>query len=163
MPTYRSTSESHTERIATAFARTLRGGEVLLLEGDLGAGKTAFVRGLAKGLGVRDRIMSPTFVLMRVHAVRIKRAGVRNQKILHSAFCILHLVHVDAYRVRDPRDLEAIGLLEHVGRPDTVVAIEWGERARSLVRRAHAIRIRFTLNAHHPERRTIAVTQSRHT
>jgi len=125
---YVSRSEADTERRAAAFAKTLSGGEVLLLNGDLGAGKTVFVRGLAKGLGVRGRITSPTFVFMRVHDAH--RRDIR------------HLVHVDAYRVRNARDLEAIGLLEWVGRPDTIVAIEWGERVRRIAPRA--IRVRMT-------------------
>ncbi|MFH1098892.1 MAG: tRNA (adenosine(37)-N6)-threonylcarbamoyltransferase complex ATPase subunit type 1 TsaE, partial [Candidatus Uhrbacteria bacterium] len=75
-----SHSEAGTERIAARFACTLRGGEVVLLEGDLGAGKTVFVRGLAKGLGVRGRITSPTFVLMRVHRTDHRTVGQENHR-----------------------------------------------------------------------------------
>jgi tRNA threonylcarbamoyladenosine biosynthesis protein TsaE len=144
-----SHSEADTERIAANFAKTLRGGEVILLTGELGAGKTVFVRGLAKGFGVRGHITSPTFVLMRIHEVRKKKREVRSRKSVRSTTInsplstINSFVHVDAYRVRDPRDLGAIGLLEWVGRPDTVVAIEWGERIQ---RRLPGRAIRVTLS-----------------
>ncbi|MDO8621910.1 MAG: tRNA (adenosine(37)-N6)-threonylcarbamoyltransferase complex ATPase subunit type 1 TsaE [bacterium] len=137
-----SHSEADTERIAAHFAKTLRGGEVVLLDGDLGAGKTVFVRGLARGLGIHGRITSPTFVLMRVHEVPKKRAeGRRSKTITSSPSTINSFVHVDAYRVRDARDLEAVGLFEWIGRPDAVVAIEWGERVEKALRRFRPIRI----------------------
>lgn len=145
---FTSRSEAGTERIATRFAKTLRGGEVILLDGDLGAGKTAFVRGLAKGLGVRDRITSPTFVLMRIHRADSRKPianSQRSQRRSQSAIgyrllagsgyglsAIGYLVHVDAYRVHDASALEAIGLHEWAGKPDTIVAIEWGERVRDI-------------------------------
>lgn len=119
-----SRSEAETEKVAARLAKTLRGGEVILLEGELGAGKTVFIRGLAKALGVRERITSPTFVLMRIYRTHIR----------HSSFAIRHFAHVDAYRLRGPRELVDVGLPEWVGRPDTVVAIEWGERIAPLVR-----------------------------
>ncbi|MDP3770675.1 MAG: tRNA (adenosine(37)-N6)-threonylcarbamoyltransferase complex ATPase subunit type 1 TsaE [bacterium] len=146
-----SRSEQDTERIAARFAKTLRGGEVILLDGDLGAGKTVFVRGLARGLGIRGRITSPTFVLMRVYraaSAKLQGASRRRRRCekchqLGACSCqlVAWLVHVDAYRVRDARDLEAIGLFEWVGRPDTVVAIEWGERVERALRRFRPIRI----------------------
>ena len=63
-----TSSEAETEALAAEFARTLTGGEVLFLEGDLGAGKTAFVRGLARGLGAQeDTVASPTFVIQTTY------------------------------------------------------------------------------------------------
>lgn len=108
--TLRSSSEEETRAIAAGVARTLQPGAVLLLSGDLGAGKTAFVRGLAEGLGLEaDQVTSPTFTL--VHEYRGGR---------------LPLIHVDLYRL-DTADLAEIGLdddLAAVG----VVAVEWPER-----------------------------------
>jgi len=108
--TLRSSSEEETRAIAAGVARTLQPGAVLLLSGDLGAGKTAFVRGLAEGLGQEaDQVTSPTFTL--VHEYRGGR---------------LPLIHVDLYRL-DTADLAEIGLdddLAAVG----VVAVEWPER-----------------------------------
>lgn len=162
-PLLASRSERETERIAARFARTLHGGEILLLDGDLGAGKTVFVRGLAKGLGIRGRITSPTFVVMRLHRADSRKPiadSQRSQRQSRSAIgyrlsagsgyglsAIGFLVHVDAYRIRDVRDLEAIGLFEWLGRPDTVVAIEWGERVASALRRFRCIRIALQSSA----------------
>lgn len=111
----KSRSETDTLRIAETFARTLRGGEVILLVGDLGAGKSTFVRGMAQAFGVEEPVRSPTFTLMNVH--RIKKSSK-----------IKHLVHVDAYRLKDVHDLRAIGIEEYIGRDDAIVAIEWPER-----------------------------------
>ena len=136
-----SHSERETVRLASEFAKTLRGGEVVLLDGDLGAGKTVFARGLAKGLGIRGRITSPTFVLMRIHRANSRQpiaGSIRHRSSMAIGYrlpAIGFLVHVDAYRIRDPHELIAIGLLEWVGRPDAVVVIEWGERVRNMLDR----------------------------
>jgi len=105
-----SNSEQETRSIASALALDLAMGTVLLLCGDLGAGKTAFVRGLAEGLGIdAEEVTSPTFTL--VHEYRGGR---------------LPLIHVDLYRL-DRADLDEIGLdqdLAAIG----IVAVEWAER-----------------------------------
>jgi tRNA threonylcarbamoyladenosine biosynthesis protein TsaE len=107
---HRSTSESETRAIAAALASRLSAGDVLLLHGDLGSGKTAFVRGLAAGLGGDpDEVTSPTFTL--VHEYRGGR---------------LPIVHVDLYRL-DGIDLDDVGLDEALARAG-IVAIEWAER-----------------------------------
>jgi tRNA threonylcarbamoyladenosine biosynthesis protein TsaE len=107
---FASASEADTLAIAARLAGTLEPGAVLLLSGDLGAGKTAFVRGVAAGLGLEsDAVTSPTFTL--VHEYRGGR---------------LPLIHVDLYRL-DSADLDEIGLDgDLAGRG--VVAIEWPER-----------------------------------
>lgn len=108
--THSSNSEAETRAIAAALAPSLSPGSVVLLSGDLGAGKTAFVRGLAAGLGIDpDEVTSPTFTL--VHEYRGGR---------------LPLIHVDLYRL-DRAELDEIGLdsdLAVVG----VTAVEWSER-----------------------------------
>lgn len=105
-----SNSEQETRDIAAAIARDLAMGTVLLLSGDLGAGKTAFVKGLAEGLGVDpNEVTSPTFTL--VHEYRGGR---------------LPLIHVDLYRL-DRADLDEIGLDQDLAATG-VVAIEWSER-----------------------------------
>ena len=105
-----SNSEQETRDIASALARDLAMGSVLLLSGDLGAGKTAFVRGLAEGLGIDPGdVTSPTFTL--VHEYRGGR---------------LPLIHVDLYRL-DRTDLDEIGLDQDLAATG-IVAIEWSER-----------------------------------
>ena len=103
-------SEEETAGIGRELAATLSAGDVLLLFGDLGAGKTAFVRGLAEGIGVsRDEVSSPTFTLIQEY-----RGG------------RLPLFHVDLYRIEDPREFDELGLDEIA--EDGVLAIEWAER-----------------------------------
>ena len=103
-------SEEDTATVGRELAATLSAGAVVLLYGDLGAGKTAFVRGLAEGLGVsRDEVSSPTFTLIQEY-----RGG------------RLTLFHADLYRIDDPREFDELGL-DEVGE-DGVLAIEWAER-----------------------------------
>ena len=99
-------NEKDTLRFATAFAKTLRGGEVILLVGDLGSGKTTFVKGLARELGVKQKIKSPTFTVMNMYTVG-KAATLR------------HLIHIDTYRLPGVRALEDIGIGDWLGRKDS--------------------------------------------
>jgi tRNA threonylcarbamoyladenosine biosynthesis protein TsaE len=111
-----SDSPDQTHVLAAALARTLRGGECIALEGELGAGKTQFVRGLLRGLGGNPRtVSSPTYVLLNVYDTGRVR-----------------LFHLDAYRVAGAEDFESIGfgeLLEQGG----VVVVEWASRVRELL------------------------------
>ena len=108
--TYQSTSEQETRSIAADLAPNLRPGSVVLLSGDLGAGKTAFVRGLAEGLGLDpDEVTSPTFTL--VHESRGGR---------------LPLIHVDLYRL-ERAELDEIGLDQDLA-AQGITAVEWSER-----------------------------------
>jgi tRNA threonylcarbamoyladenosine biosynthesis protein TsaE len=107
---HQSRSEQDTAAIGRELAASLAAGDVVLLTGDLGAGKTAFVRGLAEGLGVHpDEVSSPTFTLVQEY-----RGG------------RLPLFHVDLYRLNDPREIDDLGLDEIA--EDGVLAIEWAER-----------------------------------
>ena len=103
-------SVAETEALAEGLAASLRGGEVVLLSGELGAGKTAFVRGLARGLGVDPQeVASPTFILLTSYPGRLR----------------LH--HADLYRLAGDGDDRELGLEELPG-PGAVLAIEWAER-----------------------------------
>src|SRR4051812_21664339 len=115
--TFTSHGVRDTEAIAQEFARSLEGGECLALSGDLGAGKTQFVRGLVAGLGGDPRtVSSPTFVLLNVYDTgRLK------------------VFHLDAYRVSGPEDFEAIGFAELLEQPGGVVVVEWAERVKQLL------------------------------
>jgi tRNA threonylcarbamoyladenosine biosynthesis protein TsaE len=107
---HHSRSEEDTAAIGRELAASLSAGDVVLLIGDLGAGKTALVRGLAEGLGVpADDVSSPTFTLVQEY-----RGG------------RLPLFHVDLYRLDDPREIDDLGLDEIA--EEGVLAIEWAER-----------------------------------
>ncbi len=110
---YYSRNSQETRTLGLKLARTLVGGEVIALMGNLGSGKTTFAKGLAKGLGVNQTITSPTFVLMKIYKTKHKT--------------IKQFVHVDCYRIPGI-ELANVGLTDYLNRPDTVVAIEWAEK-----------------------------------
>lgn len=94
------------------LAATLKIGDVLMLHGDLGAGKTTLTQGIAAGLGVEDTVQSPTFTLVRQH---------RGREMM--------LYHLDLYRLSDPDELENLGYEAYLDPADGVSVIEWPERA----------------------------------
>lgn len=112
---FTSTSVDDTIEFAADFAKNLVGGETILLDGDLGAGKTHFVKGLAQGLGIEDVITSPTFALHNSYQGR------------------LTLNHFDFYRVDDPAEAEMLGLTEFFGAAGGVCAIEWSQNVAPLL------------------------------
>lgn len=115
-----------TEALAAELAPLLRPGDVLLLSGELGAGKTCFTRGLARALGHGDSVLSPTFQIMREH-----RGG------------RLDLYHIDLYRLSGPTEAQALGL-EEAFDGDGVSVVEWPERLGALAPRG-AWRLAFTI------------------
>lgn len=116
-------TESETSDAGEAFARELRPGDVVLLYGDLGAGKTAFVRGMARGLGASpDEVSSPTFTIVQEYA---------------GAAATLY--HVDLYRL-EPAEIDDLGLDDLVAGVG-IVAIEWAERWRGRPDDVHEVRI----------------------
>jgi tRNA threonylcarbamoyladenosine biosynthesis protein TsaE len=121
-----------TAALAARIAAVLQPGDLLLLEGDLGAGKTAFVQGLAAALGVTDPVTSPTFTLMNIYRT--------------PAF---DLVHVDVYRLERLSEVVDLALPEMLD-DGAVVAVEWGERATSAL---PADRLHIRIEAGEHERR----------
>lgn len=107
----RTRSADETISLGRRLGGLVRPGEVLLLIGDLGTGKTTFVQGLAEGLGVGDRARSPTFTM--VHSYEGGR---------------FPLVHVDLYRCTSPAEVFDLGL-DELFEPPSVAAVEWGEKA----------------------------------
>ena len=112
---------------AQELASTLKGGEVIALQGQLGAGKTTFVQGLAQALGVSQAVMSPTFALEKQYQT-------------NKGFT-LH--HFDWYRLEDPEAVAMLGVEELFGQPESVVVIEWPERNPELLP-SDTIRIKIT-------------------
>ncbi|MBT4516294.1 MAG: tRNA (adenosine(37)-N6)-threonylcarbamoyltransferase complex ATPase subunit type 1 TsaE [Candidatus Komeilibacteria bacterium] len=118
MKEYISNNQAETEKIATELAKELKGGELLALSGNLGAGKTVFVKALGKALGVEENITSPTFVLMKVYNIEYERAD--------------KFVHVDCYRLSIQEDLFEIGLGDYLNYDNIIVAIEWADKIANL-------------------------------
>ena len=95
---------------------------VINLEGDLGGGKTTFLQGLAKGLGIKERITSPTFVI-------IKRFKMPNCPIVQ----LSNFYHLDCYRIKKPKEILDLGFKEIVSGPRNIVAIEWADRIKKVI------------------------------
>ena len=109
MQTFISRSEAQTEAIGEQFAKNLADGTVVAMYGDLGAGKTAFVRGMARGMGLTNRVSSPTFTIVNEYC------GERE------------LIHFDMYRLNDSDELFDIGWEDYLAR-GAVCAVEWSEK-----------------------------------
>lgn len=101
-------NEEETYELASKIAAGLIGGEIIILEGELGAGKTTFTKGLAKALGVTEEITSPTFIMMKEYEGRLK------------------LYHFDLYRIEDECELEELGFSDYMYN-EGVCVIEWNK------------------------------------
>ena len=106
-------SALETQAFAKEIAKTLKNGDIVALYGDLGSGKTTFVQGLAKGLGITQRIISPTFIIMRSYDK--------------------NFYHVDLYRTETEKDIEGLGLPEIMEDSESIVVIEWPEKIEKLL------------------------------
>jgi tRNA threonylcarbamoyladenosine biosynthesis protein TsaE len=133
---YRSSSEKETLELARRLAETFLGQEVVLLIGELGAGKTVFAKGLAAGLGLEDavQVCSPSYTLLNIYQGK-------------------HLIfHFDLYRLDKPAEIEDLGLEDYIDRG--VVIVEWAEKLRFPL---EAIRVEISVG---PENiRTIRITR----
>jgi len=109
-----SHSPEQTRRLGARLGELLQGGEVICLEGSLGAGKTIFAQGIGRGWGAVSHLISPTFILVREH-----RRPADGQRLLHADF----------YRLEDPDEVWTLGLQDWMEDKQTVVVIEWPERA----------------------------------
>ncbi|HVA97199.1 MAG TPA: tRNA (adenosine(37)-N6)-threonylcarbamoyltransferase complex ATPase subunit type 1 TsaE [Candidatus Acidoferrales bacterium] len=118
-----TSSFKETQQLGLDFAKTFKGGEVLALYGDLGAGKTTFMQGLAKGLGITKNIISPTFIIMRTYKTGLKNKDLR----------LKNLYHLDLYRIENESQAVDLGLEEIMGDPENVVAIEWPDKVENLL------------------------------
>ncbi len=116
-------SAAETKKLGQRLGSSLKGGEVLALIGDLGSGKTTFIQGLAKGLGITQRIISPTFIIMRTYN---------------------NFHHVDLYRLEGnlKGELNNLGITDLWGKEKNIFAIEWAEKISELLPKK-AIRIKF--------------------
>lgn len=117
--------------LARRLAAELKPGDVVCLEGDLGAGKTTFVQGLAAAMGVKGRVTSPTFCLIQEHRLPSEAID-GSQRPLTADGSPRLLVHVDLYRLRGEDDVLAIGWEDYLAE-GAVLAVEWPERAGSLI------------------------------
>ena len=117
-------SERETRKIAKALGETIKNSKrkkplVIGLVGDLGSGKTTFIKGFARGLGVRRRLTSPTFLIMRSYKLKATSYEL--------------LFHVDAYRIKKSKELVTLGFKEIISDPKNIVVIEWADNVKRLL------------------------------
>lgn len=135
MKIYHSLSSEGTQAFGEALARRLTAAgrkkgknpcaAVLALQGDLGAGKTTFTQGFLRGLGIKKRAQSPTFIIMRRHRVPERNAG--------AATPFKNVFHVDAYRLKKAGQMRALDFQEILSDPRNVILIEWPERIKKIL------------------------------
>lgn len=130
MKNYQSSSSKGTQKLGEGFAQKAlkgrKGALVIALQGELGAGKTTFVQGFLKGIGLKKRAQSPTFIIMRRHRLH-PRPGLASGRQLKNVF------HVDAYRLKEAKHLAALGFKEIAADPHNVILVEWPERVKRIL------------------------------
>lgn len=135
---YITNSKEETQELGEKIAKELdKSRRVLVLYGELGSGKTTFVQGLAIGLGIKKRIISPTFIIIREYKISPPRSplghlGGGEATISTPARCNT-LYHIDLYRIESKRELKRLGLEEIFEDLRNIVAIEWAEKIENLL------------------------------
>jgi len=118
---YFISSVQQTSMLAKDLVRELHGGDVVALSGNVGSGKTTFTQCLARSLGVKSHVTSPTFVLMNIY------------DLVNPIHDISVVCHIDTYRLESLKEFQAIGAEEYIGRSDTLTIIEWPAKVKSLL------------------------------
>jgi len=98
---------------------------VLGLEGELGRGKTTFLQGFAKGLGIKEKILSPTFVIIKKFKIRVDSCS--------DSCSFVYFYHIDCYRIEKPKEILDLGFKEIISSPQNIIAIEWAEKIKKIL------------------------------
>ncbi len=136
MPEFLTKGSNQTKKIGEILAKEILKTSirektlVLGIEGDLGGGKTTFLQGFAKGLGIKEKILSPTFILMKKFQIPSTKFQT-NSKFKIPKF--KNFYHIDCYRIEKPKEILDLGFKEIIADPHNIVAIEWADRIKSLI------------------------------
>jgi len=118
---------------------------IIGLEGDLGGGKTTFLQGFAKGLGIKEKILSPTFIIMKKFSIINYQVSTKVEKkkiFFDSQFS--NFYHIDCYRISRPKEILGLGFKEIISNPKNIITIEWADRIDKILP-AETIIINFEL------------------
>lgn len=145
MPLFKLSSLKQTKQLAGLLAKEILNKKnfsknsalVLSLSGDLGSGKTSFAQGFLRAAGVKSKIISPTFVLVKHYAINAK--------------CYKNIYHIDCYRLNQPKELLNLGLKEIFSNPENIILIEWPERIKSYLPK-NIIKLKFKYGQKENER-----------
>ncbi|MBU4298729.1 tRNA (adenosine(37)-N6)-threonylcarbamoyltransferase complex ATPase subunit type 1 TsaE [Patescibacteria group bacterium] len=133
---YLTDNPSQTKKLGERLAKKIlmaypkKTAKVFGLEGNLGSGKTTFLQGFAKGLGIKQKILSPTFIIMRKFEIRNPKSET-NSKFQFPKFQTFY--HIDCYRIEQLKEVLDLGFREIVKNPQNIVAIEWADRIRKIL------------------------------
>jgi len=145
---FHSISAKQTQRVGFLLAREVvkrkqgKQAIVFALQGNLGSGKTTFIQGFGRGLGVEEKILSPTFVILKKYRVSKEKPGIRN------------FYHVDCYRIKGEKDIRALGWEDILGDPQSIVLVEWAERIQEALPKDT---MWITFESQGEEKRTITI------
>lgn len=123
LPIIITKSFKETQKLGEDFSTRLKAGDVIALYGNLGSGKTTFMQGLAKGLGIKRNIISPTFIILRTYETIIKNNISSNN----------YLYHLDLYRIENESEVNGLGLFDIINRKDGITAIEWPDKVENVL------------------------------
>lgn len=128
-------SAEETKKIAANFAEEVKKRPIskhafiIALEGNLGSGKTTFIQGLAAGLGIKESVLSPTFLILKRFPVALK-----NYK---------NFYHIDAYRLKNPKELSELGFDDLLREPENIIVIEWADKIKKILPK-NILKMKFT-------------------
>ena len=143
MPIFLSKSVKETQQIVTNWIAKIKNFKVdeaivVALEGELGAGKTIFVKAAAKALGVKKRVKSPTFTLIKQYNIVLSKSSKVNSSIGRTEVSnIKFLYHLDCYRLKDENDLINLGMKEILTQSHNIMFIEWSDRVKKILPKKH--------------------------
>lgn len=125
-------NSSETKKLAAALAQKFikktpgKNALVFGLKGDLGSGKTTFIQGFARALGIRHRIVSPTFLIIRSYKIP-------KTKVIGQRSTVKSLYHIDAYRIKKYSELALLGFKKRISDPQNIILIEWAEKIKNVL------------------------------
>ena len=110
---------------------------IIGLEGDLGGGKTTFLQGLAKGLGIKEKILSPTFIILK--RFKVKNSTPHQKLRFGTGQEFKNFYHIDCYRIQKPKEILGIGFKEIISNPQNIVAVEWSDKNKKILPKSSII------------------------
>lgn len=131
MKTIITHSAEETKALAAKTIIRLHKANIFALYGDLGSGKTTFSQGIGKALGINNRMVSPTFIVVRSYKLPrlpLLRSGVSGQEVISDKLHFKNLYHIDLYRIEKPEEVIDLGILDFARDPKNLVVIEWAEK-----------------------------------
>jgi tRNA threonylcarbamoyladenosine biosynthesis protein TsaE len=138
MKRFLTRNEKGTEKLGEKIGKKIlkekldKTAKILALEGDLGGGKTTFLKGFAKGLGIKEKILSPTFILIKKFNIKHRTSNFK------------HFYHIDCYRIEKAKEILNLGFKEIIKDPKNIVAIEWADKIKKILPKK-VLKIKFKI------------------